>query len=79
MILHFVAAFDARRIASIDDDDFAEYDVTEHFELSQGIPERLGRVSHCCSKSILSTVGVLTFPLCHNSCVLLACNGVTLS
>ncbi|XP_060074822.1 ankyrin-2-like [Ylistrum balloti] len=31
---------DPRRVASIDDDDFAEYDVTEHKELSLGIPER---------------------------------------
>lgn len=38
-------AVDPRRVASIDDDDFAEYDVTEHKELSLGIPEQFGRPS----------------------------------
>lgn len=33
-----------QRIASIDDDDFVEYDVTEHRELMHGIPEHFGKV-----------------------------------
>lgn len=33
-----------QRIASIDDDDFVEYDVTEHRELMHGIPEQFGKV-----------------------------------
>lgn len=34
-----------QRIASIDDDDFVEYDVTEHRELMHGIPEHFAQKS----------------------------------
>jgi hypothetical protein len=34
-----------QRVASIDDDDFVEYDVTEHSDLMHGIPEHLGKVA----------------------------------
>lgn len=33
---------DARRVASIDEDDTAEYDITEHGDLLHGIPDKFG-------------------------------------
>lgn len=39
-----------------DDDDTAEYDVMEHHELLQGIPEHFGRIRHCKPRLVISCI-----------------------